>query len=701
MRSGLPNPLGATLSDDGVNFAVIAPHSDAVELCIFDDNGHTELDRIVLPGKTGNVWHGFLVGAQKGLCYGYRAHGKYAPRQGHRFNKHKLLLDPYARQFQGHMRWRPEVFGYTRDGEQNWRQDLRDSASAVPKSVVTDPAFDWGGDHHPRTSWEKTIIYELHVKGFTQLHPAVPPQLRGTYLGLAEPAVVRYLQDLGVTAVELMPCQAFLTETRLTDLGLSNYWGYNPIGFFAPHDGYAVHDPVREFKTMVKALHEADIEVFLDVVFNHTAEAGEDGPTLSLRGLDTSGYYLLDPSDLRRHINFSGCGNTLDVSEPNTLRLITDCLRYWVEEMHLDGFRFDLATILARDERGFRGDGAFLSTVNQDPVLATTKLIAEPWDIGPDGYRLGGFPPSWSEWNDRYRDTIKSFWRGDAGKVSEFAERIAGSSDLFRRPGRQPTASINYVACHDGFTLNDAVSYSSKHNQANGEANNDGSSDVCWNCGTEGPTSDKTIEKLRTKQRRNMLATVLLSQGVPMLMAGDEFGRTQAGNNNAYCQDNELSWIDWSRVDRDRATVSFVTRLIRLRTQNPVFRRTAFLDGLVHPDSRLRDVTWLREDGQELSEEDWQDGERQMLGILLDQAGVKTMRQPDDEPMKTGGSFLMLFNAASLDKTILFPEPVSSGPWQLVLDTHDEIAPMESMEFGHGQSYLLRKRSMVLFSAQD
>ncbi|MGI9265429.1 MAG: glycogen debranching protein GlgX, partial [Gammaproteobacteria bacterium] len=483
--------------------------------------------------------------------------------------------------------------------------------------------------------------------------------------------------------------------------GLSNYWGYNPITFFAPHNEYAVQDSVREFKTMVKALHEAGIEVILDVVFNHTAEAGEDGPTLSLRGLDTSGYYLLDSSDRRRHVNFSGCGNTLDVSQPDTLRLVIDCLRYWVEEMHLDGFRFDLATILARDERGFRSDSAFLSALNQDPVLATTKLIAEPWDIGPDGYRLGGFPPSWSEWNDRYRDTIKSYWRGALGTVSEFAERIAGSSDLFRRTGRQPTASINYVACHDGFTLNDAVSYSSKHNQSNGEANNDGSSDISWNCGEEGPTRDDEIANLRGRQRRNMLATLLLSQGVPMIMAGDEFGRTQRGNNNAYCQDNSLSWVDWDLAAIDQATVSFVANLIRLRKENPVFRRTTFLNGLVHPDSSLRDVTWLREDGNQLSEADWQDSDRHMLGVLLDRTGVSTAWSDVDDPAKIGSSFLIFFNGGSQGIATRFPDPVGGTNWHLVLDTHDESPAQATKRFGPAQSYLLQGQSMALFSARD
>jgi len=629
-----------------------------------------------------------------GLRYGFRAHGKYAPRQGHRFNKHKLLIDPYARQLHGSVRWGPEIFGYCRDGEQTWRADMRDSAHAIPKSVVTESSFDWADDSHPAATWERTIIYELHVKGFTKLHPQVPSRLRGTYLGLAEPVIIDYLKDLGVTAIELMPCQEFLSEPRLIDMGLSNYWGYNPIAFFTPHRAYAVEDSVREFKTMVKSMHAAGIEVILDVVFNHTGEAGEDGPTLSLRGLDTSEYYLLEETDRRRHVNFSGCGNTLDVSKPNVLKLVTDCLRYWVEEMHIDGFRFDLATTLARDGRGFRSDSAFLSALHQDPVLARTKLIAEPWDVGPEGYRLGGFPAPWAEWNDRYRDTIKSYWRGDSGKIAEFAERIAGSSDLFRRIGRQPSASINYICCHDGFTLNDTVSFSRKHNEANGEANNDGSSDVCWNNGEEGPGDDPAIQRHRRKQRRNMLATLLLSQGVPMIMAGDEFGRTQAGNNNAYCQDNVVSWVDWEQRDLDGETVSFVKDLVRLRLDHPVFRRTEFLEGLVHPDSRLKDVTWLTEEGTEMLEADWHDDGRQGLGILLDRDGAGRSRH---QVTDAGDSFLLLFNAGSQEREFRVPAAVSGGTWQLVFDTHEEASPVRARQLGHRDIYLAHSCSMVLF----
>jgi isoamylase len=697
LLAGVPDPLGATVVDDGVNFAVVAPHAEAIELCLFGNDDNSETDRFFLPMKSGNVWHGFLKSAGPGLRYGFRAHGKYAPRQGHRFNKHKLLIDPYARQLSGPVQLCPEIFGYCRDGEQAWRADMRDSAQAIPKSVVTESSFDWADDQHPATAWDRTIIYELHVKGFTMLHPQVPPGLRGTYLGLAEPVVINYLRDLGITAIELMPCQEFLSETRLIEMGLSNYWGYNPIAFFVPHRAYAVEDPIREFKIMVQSMHAAGIEVILDVVFNHTGEAGEDGPTLSLRGLGTSDYYLLEEADRRRHVNFSGCGNTLDVSKPNVLKLVTDCLRYWVEEMHVDGFRFDLATTLARDERGFRSDSAFLSAVHQDPALARTKLIAEPWDIGPDGYRLGGFPTPWAEWNDRYRDAVKSYWRGDAGRMAEFAERIAGSSDLFRRIGRQPAASINYVSCHDGFTLNDTVSFSRKHNEANGEANNDGSSDVCWNCGEEGPSDDPAIQHQRRKQRRNMLATLLLSQGVPMIMAGDEFGRSQAGNNNAYCQDNIVSWVDWEQKDRDRETVAFVKELVRLRLDHSVFRRTAFLEGLVHPDSSVKDVTWLVENGTEMLESDWHDDGRQSLAILLDRAGAGRSRCHTTDSTEAGDSFLLLFNAASQDREFRIPAPVSGEAWRLVFDTQDDTSHLQARRSSQGDTYVVQGCSMVLF----
>ncbi len=695
---GRPSPLGATWSGAGVNFALFAAHAEAVELCLFDPGSPRERERLSLPCRTGNVWHGYVPGVGPGTEYGFRVHGKYAPHQGHRHNKHKLLLDPYARRLSGEFRHRPEAFGYSLGAEEEWRQDTRDSAAYVPRSVVVDPAFDWAGDLHPRTPWERTVLYELHVKGYTARHPAVPEHLRGTYLGLAEPAVLDYLVELGVTAVELLPVQAFLSEHRLIELGLTNYWGYNPIGFFAPHAGYALADPVAEFKQMVRALHSVGIEVILDVVYNHTAEGGEGGPTLSFRGIDNLSYYRLAPEDLRYCLNFTGCGNTLNLANPDCVRMVMDSLRYWVTEMHVDGFRFDLAVTLGRDEEGFRRNSPFLAALNQDPVLNGVKFIAEPWDTGPGGYRLGHFPPPWSEWNDRYRDSIRSFWRGDPGRTPEFAERIAGSSDLFRwTPGRQPFASVNYVTCHDGFTLSDMLSYHHKRNHANGEANRDGHNEISWNCGHEGPTTDPSIRRLRLKQRRNLLATLLLSQGIPMLLAGDEFGRTQRGNNNAYCQDNDISWLDWSLAASDEQSVRFVRDLIRIRLAHPVFRRIAFLDGVEHPESRLKDVTWLREDGREMSEADWHDPARVSLGVLLDRTGVQ-MLERDAAADDRGDSFLMLFNAGPVPIEFVVPAPVTSDLWEVVFDTREETATVPADSYRKGAPYRLHRRTVALLA---
>ncbi|MGB5591509.1 MAG: glycogen debranching protein GlgX [Gammaproteobacteria bacterium] len=694
---GLPGPLGATVVEHGVNFALYSATAQAVELCLFREDGK-ESGRVRVQGRSGDVWHALVPGIRPGQRYGYRVHGRYAPDHGYRFNEHKLLIDPYARCIKGAFEWRPEVFAYTLEKGHAWQKDARDSAPWMPHCVVADPEFDWQGVQRPMTPWNRSVIYELHVKGFTRLHPEVPEPLRGTYLGLAEPAVLNYLQRLGVTAVELMPCQAFLSEDRLTGMGLSNYWGYNPIAMFAPHPDYALEDPVDEFRRMVRALHGAGIEVILDVVFNHTAEGGEGGPLLSFRGIDNHSYYLLDPENPAPYVNFSGCGNTLDVSNPATLRLVTDCLRHWATDMQIDGFRFDLAPTLARRGAVFERGGAFFGAVFQDPVLSQLKLIAEPWDIGPAGYRLGHFPPPWAEWNDRYRETLRQFWRGDAGKTPEFAERIAGSSDFFRTPGRQPAASVNYAACHDGFTLADVVSYSRKHNEANGEANNDGSNHGSnWNCGEEGVSSDPRILSLRRRLRRNMLATLLLSQGTPMLQAGDEFGRTQGGNNNAYCQDNEISWVDWSLVGLERELQAFVSLLIRLRLAHPVFRRESFLDGMAHPESALKDVTWLDADGSEMSEDDWRAASRQVLGVLLDHTGVRLSHRLQHES-GAGDSFLMLFNAGARDIDFTVPAPISSEIWEVVFDTSEEGATVPASGFREGNTYTLQARSMVLLA---
>mgnify|MGYP001823272376 CR=1 FL=1 len=695
---GSPHPLGATWTGEGINFAVFSAHAEAIELCVFDGTGRRELGRAVLPGRSGHVWHGFLPEAGPGLVYGYRAHGKYAPRQGHRFNKHKLLLDPHAHALLGGYRDEPAVFGYALGAAEEWRPDTADSAPFVPKAVVMDPSFDWRGDAPPRTPWERTVIYELHVRGFTRLHPDVPAHLRGRYLALAHPAVVDYLLDLGITAVELLPCQAFVSEAHLAEKGLSNYWGYNPLAFSAPHPGYALADPVREFREMVRVLHLAGIEVILDVVYNHTAEGDHRGPTLSLKGLDNASYYALSPDDLRFYENHTGCGNALSLDHPDALRLVLDSLRFWAAEMHVDGFRFDLATTLGREGGHFTPSAAFFKALYADPVLSRVKLIAEPWDVGPHGYQVGNFPVPWTEWNDRYRDVVRGFWRGDAGLLPAFAERIAGSSDLFRRSGRTPGASINYLACHDGFTLHDTVSYATKHNEANGEGNRDGDSHaVSWNSGVEGESSDPAILGLREKQKRNLMGTLLLSQGTPMIQAGDEFGRTQRGNNNAYCQDNEISWVDWHFRRGGKSLLRLVRELIRLRKRHPVFRRTDFLAGTQHPESQLKDVTWLTADGREMAEDDWHDRDRQWLAVLLDRTRSAELRA-ETGTGAAGDSFLLLFNACGADVEFVLPAPITSQVWEVVFDTSQEGAAVPAGGYRKGHGYMLHRRSMALLA---
>ncbi len=681
-----------------MNFAVFSAHAESIELCVFDSSGRRELGRADMAVRTGHIWHGFLPEAGPGLVYGFRAHGKYAPRQGHRFNKHKLLLDPYAHRLIGSYRDEPAVFGYAMGSADEWRPDTADSAPFVPKAVVMDPAYDWRGDTPPEVSWDRTVIYELHVRGFTQRHPDVPAHLRGRYLALAHPAVVDYLLDLGITAVELLPCQAFLSEAHLAEKGLSNYWGYNPVAFSAPHSAYALADPVREFREMVRVLHLAGIEVMMDVVYNHTAEGDHRGPTLSLRGLDNSSYYALSSTDRRFYENYTGCGNALSLDHPDSLRLVLDSLRFWAEEMHVDGFRFDLATTLGRENGRFDQRAAFFKAIHQEPSLRRVKLIAEPWDIGPEGYQVGGFPAPWGEWNDRYRDAVRGFWRGDKGLLPEFAERIAGSSNLFRHPGRSPGASINFLACHDGFTLHDTVSYASKHNEANGEGNRDGDNHaVSWNCGVEGESSDPAILRLRERQKRNLLGTLLLSQGTPMLQAGDEFGRTQRGNNNAYCQDNEISWVDWQFRRGGKSLKRLVRELIRLRKSHPVFRRTDFLAGTQHPESQLKDVTWLAADGQEMTEGNWHDGSRQWLAVLLDRTRVAE-RRAELESDAAGDSFLVLFNASGADLEFTLPSPITSQVWEVVFDTSEEAAAVPATGYRKGHAYLLHRRSMALLA---
>ena len=699
IQGGHPEPLGATWNGRGVNFALFSAHAEAVELCLFDAEGRREIQRMFLPGRSGDTWHGFLPGAGPGLVYGYRVHGRYAPGRGQPFNPHKLLLDPYARAVTGELDYRDAVYGHYRGAPEPWRQDLRDSAPWVPKARVVDPqAFDWQGDRRPGIPLDKSVIYELHVKGFTRLHPQVPPHLRGTYLGLAQPDVLDYLVSLGVTAVELMPVQHFVSEPELRARGLENYWGYNTLAFFAPHPGYALADPLREFREMVRALHGAGLEVILDVVFNHSAEGGASGPTLSFRGIDNLAYYRLDPGDPRRYLNWSGCGNSLNLEHPAVRRLVLDCLRYWAIDMRVDGFRFDLATAVGREGGQFNPGSALFEAIRADPVLSRMKLIAEPWDLGPDGYRLGGFPAGWGEWNDRYRDTVRGFWRSDPGSIPQLAERLAGSSDLFAGGERGPHHSINYVACHDGFTLADAVSHSRKHNEANGEGNRDGDSHaVCWNLGAEGATGDPEIRRRRAQQLRNMLATLLVSQGVPMLQAGDEFGRTQRGNNNAYCQDNELAWVDWRLALENAAQLEFVRRLLRLRRENPVFRRQAFLAGVQRQEGRFKDVAWLRPDGGEMTEPDWHDAERRAFGMLLDGTGLPP-EQAGEAPAR---NFLVLCNAGAEAREFLLPAPISGRTWEVSLDTSQEAATVPAGSYRKGHAYRLAAESLALLVDHD
>ena len=606
IAEGLPYPLGATPDAHGVNFALFSAHATGVELCLFDDDGSRELERIPLPEYTDEVWHVHVRGLKPGTVYGYRVHGPYEPRAGLRFNANKLLLDPYAKAHVGALRWSAELFGYPMeqggDDDADLAFDSRDSAPFMPKCIVVDSEFEWTEAGRPRVPWEQVIVYETHVRGFTKRHPAVPEALRGTFAGLGEDAVIAHFRSLGVTSIELLPIHTFVNDSNLLDKGLTNYWGYNTIGFFAADPRYFAKNTIAEFKTMVDRLHHAGLEVILDVVYNHTAEGNQRGATLSFRGIDNLSYYRLMPEEPRFYINDTGTGNTLNLSHPRVLQMVTDSLRYWVTEMKVDGFRFDLATILGREPHGFDEGGGFLDACRQDPILSSVKLIAEPWDCGPGGYQVGGFPPGWAEWNDRYRDTVRSYWRGEA-VVPELATRLAGSEDKFNHRGRRPWAGVNFVTAHDGFTLNDLVSYDDKHNDANGEGNRDGTSDNrSANHGVEGPTDDPAIVALRERQKRNILATLLFSQGTPMILAGDEFGRTQRGNNNAYCQDSEISWVDWDgRTDSDLALMAFVSRLIGLRRSLPVLRRQRWLDGRFNEQLQVRDVAWIHPAGGDLT----------------------------------------------------------------------------------------------------
>jgi len=668
---GSPHALGATWDGSGTNFALFSAHAEAVDVCLFDDSGKREIARIRLPEHTHEVWHGYLPDVRIGQLYGFRVYGPYAPEQGDRFNHNKLLLDPYAKALVGQVKWHDSLFGYQighEDGDLSFSK--ADSAPYMPKCQVVDTAYTWGGEAFTATPWHDTILYEMHVRGFTMRHPGVPKAARGTFAGLAEAPVVDYLKSLGVTAVELLPVHAFLHDRHLIDRGVRNYWGYNSIGFFAPHPEYLGKGGLNEFKIFVQVMHDAGIEVILDVVYNHTAEGNHMGPTLSFRGIDNRSYYHLMGDNPRFYNDFTGTGNALELRHRNVLRMVTDSLRYWVEEMRVDGFRFDLATTLARVNGAYDQHAGFLDAVAQDPVLLRTRMIAEPWDTGMGGYQVGGFPPGWAEWNDRYRDTIRKFWKGDGGQMAEVASRLSGSSDIFGHQGRKPWASINFITAHDGFTLNDLVSYNDKHNEANGEDNRDGHSDNhSWNHGVEGPTDDPAILALRRRQRRNFLLTLLISQGVPMIVAGDEFGRSQNGNNNAYCQDSELSWLDWEGIDESgHELLAFTQALIRLRRSHLVFHRSRFFLGDVIPGTSVKDVTWLRPDGEEMTEQDWGDPAARTLGMLLSGEAGKTHLTESGEP-EPDQTFLVWLNASHVDMTCRTP-PVPSGTrWHVVADT--------------------------------
>jgi isoamylase len=698
---GLPIPLGATWDGEGVNFALFSAHAEKVELCLFDERGKGETARIPLPEFTHEIWHGYFPDVKPGQLYGYRVHGPYEPEAGHRFNPHKLLIDPYARALVGELRWDDALFGYTiGHPEEDLSFDTRDSAPFMPLCRVVEPFS--GERSHPRTPWHQTVLYEMHPRGFTRLHPEVPEDLRGTLEGLSSHAVIDHLRELGVTAVELMPVHAFVHDRHLVEAGLRNYWGYNTLGYFAPHPEYLGGGGPGEFRDFVDRMHHEGIEVILDVVYNHTAEGSRLGPTLSFRGIDNLSYYHLVEGDERYYHDFTGTGNALELRHRNVLRMAMDSLRYWVEEMGADGFRFDLATTLARVAGRFEEHSGFLDAVAQDPVLSAVKLIAEPWDTGDEGYQLGNFPPGWAEWNDRYRDVVRRFWRGDEGQLRFLATRFSGSADLFDRRGRRTWASVNFVTTHDGFTLQDLVSYERKHNEANQEENRDGADENhSWNCGVEGPTEDPGIRALRRKQVRNFLATLLLSQGTPMLLAGDELGRTQEGNNNAYCQDNAVNWLNWVEVGaEERALLRFTRRLLRLRRAHIVFHRDRFSHGETGPGTEIRDMVWIRPDGGEMSEADWDDPEARALGVRLSgAAGLRHRTEHGEE--EPDDAFLVLMNASPDEASFRIPEDSGGRGWKVVVDT--AVEPEEdpgkegpAEEKGPGTMISVTSRSLQL-----
>jgi isoamylase len=694
---GQPYPLGATYDGVGTNFALFSEVAQRVELCLFDANG--EERRVDLPEVNAFAWHGYLPDVEPGQRYGYRVHGPWAPDEGHRCNPAKLLLDPYGRAIDGDVKWCEAIFPHRFADPEGSKND-DDSGPHMPKSIVVNPYFDWGNDRSPRTPWHETVLYELHVKGFTARHPEVPEELRGTYAGLAYPAALEHLRRMGVTAVELMPVHHFVHDAHLVERGLRNHWGYNSIGYLAPHHEYASRrqpgQAVQEFKQMVKAFHEAGIEVILDVVYNHTAEGNHLGPMLSFKGIDNAAYYRLVPEERRFYMDYTGTGNSLNMRHPHVLQLIMDSLRYWVQEMHVDGFRFDLAATLARELHDVDRLSAFFDLIQQDPVVRQVKLIAEPWDVGAGGYQVGNFPPLWSEWNGKFRDTVRDYWRSADQTLPEFAYRLTGSSDLYEATGRRPSASINFVTAHDGFTLRDLVSYNDKHNEANGEDNRDGGSDNrSWNCGAEGPTDDPEVLALRARQVRNFLATLLLSQGIPMVAMGDELGRTQAGNNNAYCQDNDLSYIQWAAADQD--LLEFTTRLIRLRREHPVFRQRRWFLGRPIHRSGVSDIAWFRPDGEEMTDAEWQSGWAKSVAVYLNGAAIGSPGPRGERVIDA--SFCVLFNAHWEAVSFRLPGAEWGKAWRKVLDTREP--PADGDVLNGGQDVMIGGRSLVLLQHAD
>ena len=699
---GRPYPLGATWDGAGINFALFSENATKVELCLFDDpQAKTESRKIPMTEQTDLVWHCYLPDALPGQLYGYRVHGPHDPPNGHRFNPNKLLLDPYAKLIGRDLIWDDSLFGYPL-GTDDLKFDKRDSAAFAPLARVIDPAFTWGDDRPPRTPWHETIIYEAHVKGLTKLHPEIPEATRGTYLGLAAEPLIRHLCDLGITAIELLPVHYHIDDRFLTDKGRVNYWGYNTLGFFAPDDRYSAQgnslDAVQQFKTMVRSMHAAGIEVILDVVYNHTAEGNRLGSTLSWRGIDNSSYYMISPEDRRYYMDFTGCGNVPNMSHPRVLQLIMDSLRYWVTEMHVDGFRFDLASTLARELYEVNRLGAFFDIIHQDPILSQVKLIAEPWDVGPGGYMVGNFPVGWSEWNGIYRDQVRSFWKGDSGLTDEFATRLTGSSDLYKNDGRLPYASVNFVTCHDGFTLRDLVSYNEKHNEANGEDNRDGSTDnQSWNCGVEGPTDDPKIQAIRDRQVRNFLTTLFFSQGVPMLLAGDELGHTQGGNNNTYCQDNELTWLNWELTPDRAKLLDFVRKVSAIFRTQPVFQRRKFFKGRPIRGKGVTDIAWLDPNGGEMTDEAWNAGFNKCLGFRLDGSLIGDVDERG-QPI-VGDTILILLNAHWEPIDFVMPEHKPERYWELLLDTSDDQRESSTHEWP--KPYHLKDRSVAVFRLRD